>query len=138
MWGVLCAGLINSLRRVLGLEDRHAVWEEKSERGSSGPRLQEAKAGVSGLGHGGNDMQIRIHRDQAIKRSTMPPCEERRPSQVAPASSKWLPILVPWMEPWPGGQGAGVYPPACHTCTPMKKICTFPFLDFNFPINAGW
>ena len=49
--------------RVLGLEDRHVVWGEKSERGSLEPWLQEAKAGVGGLGHGGNDMQIRMHRD---------------------------------------------------------------------------
>lgn len=57
MWGVLCSGLINSLR-VLGLEDRECRWGKKRlKEGVQGHGSVRSELGMGRLGHG-----VMIHR----------------------------------------------------------------------------
>lgn len=34
--------------------------------------------------------------------------------------------------------GSWILVPSLPQVHPMKKICTFSFLDFNFPVDEGW
>lgn len=115
VWDVLCAGLINSLQGFWAWRMGHAGGGERSEGGSSGPWLREVKPGGGWVSSWSNDMEIRWIGIESLGGKLCLPLMERRPSQVAPSSSKQPLILVQWMEPRARSRGAGFQSPVCHS-----------------------